>query len=37
MEIIFETLLETEWGLITFGVIIIIAIFINFFSNKPKT
>ena len=37
MEAFIETLFETEWGLILFGIMIIMAIFINFFNNKPRT
>lgn len=37
MEVIFDSLLNTEWGLIIFGVFIFIGILIGFFNNKPKT
>lgn len=38
MEIIIETLFETEWGLIILGIFLIGAILIEFFTNnKPKT
>ena len=36
MEALIETLFETEWGLIIFGALILIALLIDFFSNKPK-
>ena len=36
MEALIETIFETEWGLILFGIMIIIALFINFFNNKPR-
>jgi hypothetical protein len=36
MEAFIGTLFETEWGLILLGIMIIIAIFINFFNNKPR-
>ena len=37
MEIVMETLFETDWGLIIFGILMLIALLITFFSNKPKT
>ena len=37
MEVIFESLAETGWGAIIIGVFIIIALFITFMSNTPKT
>ena len=37
METIMEALFETGFGVIIFGIIIFIALLINFFSNKPKT
>ena len=36
MDIIFETLFETEWGAIILGLFLIAALIINFW-NKPKT
>ena len=36
MDILFETLLETEWGLIIFGILILTAILFEIFKNKPK-
>lgn len=33
MDIIIETLFETEWGLIIIGVLILIAILIEFFKK----
>lgn len=37
MEVIFESLITTGWGAILFGVLILTAILIEFFNNKPKT
>ena len=37
MEVIFESLLTTGYGAILVGAFILIAILIEFFSNKPKT
>lgn len=34
MEVLFEALLDTEWGIIIFGVIIIMAIVIGFFTKS---
>ena len=36
MEALIETLFETGWGVIIFGIMIIIAFLIEFFS-KPNT
>ena len=36
MAIIFESFTNTGWGAIIFGALILIAILIEFFSNKPK-
>lgn len=36
MEAIMETMFETEWGIVIFGIIIFIALIINFFNNKPQ-
>lgn len=36
MEVLFSALLETEWGYMLFGVMIIIAMIIIFFDRKPK-
>lgn len=36
MEILMETLFETEWGVIILGIFLLIALTINFW-NKPKT
>ena len=33
MDIIIETLFETEWGIIIIGVLILIAILIEFFKK----
>ena len=32
-----ETFFETNWGIILFGIMIIIAIIIEFINNKPQT
>ena len=37
MEVIFETLAETGWGVIIIVGMILIAILIEFFNNKPQT
>lgn len=37
MEVIFDSLIDTNLGVILFGALIIIAILIEFFNNKPKT
>ena len=37
MEVIFESLVNTGWGAILLGAFILVAILIEFFSNKPKT
>ncbi len=37
MDIIIETLFETEWGIIILGAILLTALLIEFFGNKPKT
>ena len=34
MEIIFSSLMETGWGVIILGIILIIAILMEYFSNK---
>ena len=36
MDVIFDTLTNTGWGAAIVGVFIIIAILIEFFSNKPQ-
>ena len=36
MEVLIETLFETEWGLIILGVFLVFALIIEFFNNKPK-
>ena len=36
MNTIFEAFLDTEWGLIILGIFIVIALLIEFFSNKPQ-
>lgn len=36
MEVIFDSLTNTGWGAITLGTFILIAILIEFLSNKPK-
>lgn len=33
MDVIFESLINTEWGVIILGVILLIAILILFFNN----
>ena len=37
MEVIFESLITTGYGAILVGAFILVAILIEFFSNKPKT
>ena len=34
MEVLFEALLDTEWGIIIFGIIILMAILIGFFTKS---
>ena len=34
MEVLFEALLDTDWGIIIFGVIILMAILIGFFIKS---
>ena len=36
MEAFISTLFDTEWGIIFICIILMIAIAIEFFSNKPK-
>ena len=36
MEALIETLFETEWGIIILGAILLTALLIEFFNNKPK-
>ena len=36
MEIIFESLIETGWGVIILGIILISTLIIEFFKNKPR-
>ena len=36
MEVLIETLFETEWGLIVLGICLIGAILIEIFGKKPK-
>jgi len=36
MLIITEAALDTDWGLIIFGAVILIGMIIAFFENKPK-
>ena len=36
MDVIIETLFETEWGIIILGSILIIALLIEFFSKNSK-
>lgn len=36
MDIIIETLFETEWGIIILGSILVIALLIEFFSKNSK-
>lgn len=37
MEVIFGSLVDTGWGAIIIGAFILVAILVEFFSNKPKT
>ena len=37
MEALFESLVETGWGIIILGSFLILAIIMEFFNNKPKT
>ena len=36
MDVIIETLFETEWGIIILGSILVIALLIEFFSKNSK-
>lgn len=36
MEVIFESLVNTGWGAVLLGTLILTAIVIEFFNNKPK-
>ena len=36
MEVLIESLLDTDWGAVLLGAFLIIAIFIILFSQKPK-
>ena len=36
MEVFISTLFDTEWGIILICAILIIALSIEFFNNKPK-
>ena len=36
MDIILETIFETEWGIIFLCGMLILCIIIEFFNNKPK-
>ncbi len=36
MDVIIATLFDTEWGIILIGMMLFIAITIEFFNNKPK-
>ena len=36
MDIIIETLFETEWGIIVIGAILFIALIIEFFGKNSK-